>query len=108
MLYEVITPHGRIDKIEEAAENVVLVDVGHLLEGGEDIPAQWEEGLLLATQGVVPLRIDPKPRLEIPEEEESDLRVVDEGEGDPFLGIGRSDLKVIVAVSPEDVDLPPS
>ena len=39
--------------------------------------------------------------------QQGDLGVIDQGESDGPFGVGRSELEIVISVSPKDVDLPP-
>ena len=54
-----------VDQIEQIAQDAVLVDVGHLIQGGDELQPDRRHGFFFALKRIAPARVRLEAALEI-------------------------------------------
>ena len=99
--------HRGIDEVEQQSQDGIFVDILHLLQGLGQLLPDRRQHFLLPQQGVGPAGVVEKPPLEIAIEQQGHRGMIDQGEGDAAHAVTGAELKVIIAVAAEDVELLP-
>ncbi len=101
-LLEEVGAQRRLDDGEEGAQDAVLVQRGHLVQGGVDL---FQQGVHQFVPGALPVR--RHPRLEQGDEQPGGVDVVAEGVLHVVLAEGGTRLAQVLRVRPQHHGLPP-
>src|SRR5579875_96273 len=96
-----------IHQVEQITEDAVLIDVGDLIEGRNKLQTKRWKGFFFALKGIAPACIRLEAALEILAEQLHDFRVAKQSLMEAQPSKPAAKLEVIVAIGPEQVDLPP-